>query len=90
MEDLARNIIRKHISDMNAYKGGSTSDTYQRPLMAEIQLIIADEQAKSAERLEQQTATLIKLTRGLFCLTWILVGLTAGLLVFTYFLVKFH
>jgi hypothetical protein len=53
-----------------------------------LQVLLAEEQAKSADRLEQQTATLISLTRWLFRLTWILVVLTAGLLVFTYFLVK--
>jgi type II secretory pathway component PulF len=56
--------------------------------MAEIQVIVAEEQSKSAQKLEQQTDTLISLTRWLFRLTWILVVLTAGLLVFTYFLVK--
>jgi hypothetical protein len=88
MDDSARRVIRKHISDMHAYRGGTTADTIQRPMMAEIQLIIADEQAKSAEKLDRQTDTLINLTRRLFQLTWILVILTAGLLVLTYYLVK--
>jgi hypothetical protein len=77
MDDIARRVIQQHISDMHKFKQ-HTSD-YQRPLMAAIQLIIAEEEAKTAEKLEQQTARLVehtvkltRFTRGVFWLTVIL------------------
>lgn len=56
--------------------------------MSKLLVLLAEEQEKSAEKLERQTNTLINLTRWLFRLTWVLVILTVGLLIFTYFLVK--
>jgi hypothetical protein len=41
--------------------------------MAQIQFIIADEQAKSADKLEKQTTILIKFTKLLVGLTWALI-----------------
>src|SRR6266568_619951 len=48
-----------------------------------IRILVAESQAKSAEKLERQTDALIKLTAGLYRLTWGLVILTAGLLILT-------
>ncbi|HZF01277.1 MAG TPA: hypothetical protein VE344_05210 [Methylomirabilota bacterium] len=79
--------IAEIISRMKRQLGPSYI-TIQVSDLAELMAFVADEQAKSAAKLEHQTDTLIKLTRWLFRLTWILVGLTAGLLIFTYFLVK--
>ena len=78
MDDTAKKIIQKHISDMNSLAGG-TPDRYQRPLMAQIQFIIAEEQAKTAEKVERQTNKLIGLT-------WALVALTTALFLLTAYL----
>jgi hypothetical protein len=51
----------------------------QMPLMAELLVIVAEEQEKSALKVERQTDKLI-------CLTWALVGLTFILLLFTVYL----
>ena len=77
MDDATRIVIRKHISDLHALKtSGPAVVPLQQPLMAEIQFILAEEQSKSADKFEQQTARLIdetvelrRLTRGLYFLT---------------------
>ena len=88
MSDFPKARIEELIKEMQSYAGSGVGDKHQRPVMATIHGIIAEEQAKSAEKLERQTETLINLTRGLFRLTWILVVLTAGLLAFTYMLLR--
>jgi hypothetical protein len=65
---INRNIDQL-ISDMLTYRGGTTSDTFQRPIMARIHAIVAKEQSDAAAKLEKQTSTLIRLTWGLFWLT---------------------
>ena len=79
MDADTKKRIEQLIADMNHYRGGSTSDTIQRPMMATIHAIIAEEQSKSADKVERQTDKLI-------VLTWALVGLTAVLLLFTAYL----
>jgi len=85
MDNTVRLKLRKHIDDMKTLNVGSSTDAHQRVLSAEIQFLIAEEQAKSSEKVERQTDTLINLTRWLFRLTWILVvfdGWTARIYVF--------
>jgi hypothetical protein len=50
--------------------------TEQSALMAELLVLLAEEQAKSAQTLERYTRSLVRLT-------WALVWLAVGLLVFT-------
>ena len=76
-----REKIKALIEQMKRFIGVGDGDRQQRPLMAEIQAIIADEQSKAAEKLERQT-------RQLVYLTWAIVGLTAVLLFFTMYLYK--
>ena len=87
--------IRNRIDGLhNAIKRDLDKDAIMliTPLVLQNHAAIVDLTSQLAEissaRLERQTDTLIKLTRRLFYLTWILVILTAGLLVFTFFLVK--
>ena len=67
------------ITEMLAYRGGTTSDTFQRPYMARIHAIVAKEQSAAAVILERQTNKLIVLTRVLVALTVALFLLTAFL-----------
>jgi type VI protein secretion system component VasF len=69
MDPIAREIIRKHLNDMYAMRGAPNGDKNQRPLMAEIQFAIAEEQAKSAAKLERFTRWLVALTVALILLT---------------------
>jgi hypothetical protein len=79
MDDATRDKLKQLAKDMERFVRVGDGDREQRPLMAQIHVIVADEQAKSAERVERQTDKLI-------CLTWALVGLTAVLLLFTAYL----
>ena len=72
MNDFPKQRIEKLIEEMHSYKGSGVGERHQHPVMATIYAIIAEEQAKSAEKLERQTDTLSNLTRRLFQLTWIL------------------
>ena len=63
--------------------GAIQSPTQQIPLMGELMVIVAEEQAVSAEKLERQTTELIVLTRKVVRLTWGLFWLTCALLLFT-------
>jgi len=82
MEDTTRAKIENLIKEMEAYRGGTTSDTFQRPIMARIQLMLADEQSKSAQILECYTRQLVILNRTLVWLTVALLVFTVGFAVF--------
>ena len=60
------------------------------PRMAELLVILSDEQAKFAAKLERQTNKLIGLTRALVCLTVALFLLTAYLSYDAYLKNKSH
>jgi hypothetical protein len=55
---------------------GMRFHTHQVPLMAELQVNVAESQEKSAETLEHYTRTLIRLTWGLVSLAIVLLVLT--------------
>lgn len=61
-------------------RGGLTGLDYSRSVL---KVRIAEDQAKSAEKLERHTVALLKFTRGLYYLTWVLVIQTAALLILT-------
>ena len=77
--------IDQLITEMLAYRGGTTSDTFQRPMMARIHAIVAREQSEAAAKLEKQTSTLIRLTWGLF---WLTLALTFVAAVQLYIMLK--
>src|SRR5208282_192347 len=58
MSDFPKDRIETLIKQMQDLHGSGVADRHQRPIMAIIHGIIAEEQSKSAQRLEQQTATL--------------------------------
>jgi hypothetical protein len=58
--------------------------------LAEEHARIAKEQSESAAKLEQHTITLVNLTNGLKRLNWVLIVLTAGLLIVTIGLAVFQ
>jgi hypothetical protein len=76
MNEKTKENIDSLIKSMESKQGYSG---VQRPMMARVQFLIAEEQALSAEKVERQTEKLIGLT-------WALVGLTVALLLLTTFL----
>jgi len=88
MDATKKQRLEALIKEMQMHIGSGVGERHQNPVMAQIHAIIAEEQSESAQRLEAQTDTLIKLTRWLFRLTWAVVILTAGLLVLTFALLK--
>jgi cytochrome c-type biogenesis protein CcmH/NrfG len=79
MDDTTKEKVTGLIGDMRKFIGHSHGDTSQNPLVAEIRLILAEEQAKSAQKLEEQTGSLIFFTKVLVSLTVALFLLTAYL-----------
>lgn len=79
MEESIRSKIHAILRELQNIKGWNAG--IQNPMMAELHYLIAEEQSKSAERVEKQTSKLIHLT-------WALVGLTIALLVLTAVLYK--
>ena len=57
---------------------GMRFHTQQVPLMAELQVIIAESREKSAETLEHYTRTLTRLTWALVCLAIVLLVVTVA------------
>ena len=57
---------------------GMRFHTHQVPLMAELQVIVAESQEKSAETLEHYTRTLTRLTWALVCLAIVLLVVTVA------------
>jgi hypothetical protein len=55
--------------------GGDTPENRRDQLVAMLHSLIAEQQAKSAEKLEQQTIVLIRFTKLLVGLTWALIFL---------------
>ena len=78
----AREIVQK-LDEIKATSGPEAlwRPTQQSALMAELMVIVAEEQEKSAAKLEQETARLVdetvelrRLTRGLYFFTIIVAG----------------
>jgi hypothetical protein len=65
MDTTTKEKIENLIREMVKMMASGNGDRGQRPLMAGIQLLIAEEQAKSAAKLERFTFWLIVLTVGL-------------------------
>src|ERR1039458_4057534 len=81
MSDFPKDKIAALIKKLHDLEGSGVADRHQPPLMAEIHSLIAEEQAKSADKLEQQTARLgeetielRRLTRGLYFFTIAVAG----------------
>jgi len=86
MNGARKKEIEAHIKEIESRVAGFSPDSIQAPHITKIQVLIAEEQAESADRIEEQTRTLIALTKGLFRLTWAVVILTAALLMLTFLL----
>lgn len=98
MDDSTRIRIKDILDSMRRLQGSGTAEREQIPLMAELHAIVADEQAKSAEKVERQTDELViqtqrlvsetvilrRFTKGVFWLTIVLAVLTVVLIVIAY------
>jgi len=68
MDTTTKKTLENLIAEMTDITKGYPSDMSQRPIMAKIQVILAEEQAKSAAKLERFTCWLVYFTIGLFFL----------------------
>jgi hypothetical protein len=89
MDKFPKDRIEKLIQEMHSYSSNGVGDRYQRPVMATIHGIIAEEQAKSAATLEKHTENLLRLAESIECSGSRLERLTRGLLYLTVVLVVF-
>jgi len=89
MNPEAHNILRQMQGSSKNYESSRdpvsaiNTNTFQLFQMARIQVLVAEEQERSANKLEC-------LTRKLIFLTWGLIILTVFILIFTIVLVKLH
>src|ERR1035437_7722030 len=75
-EWLATSTVPREIQELLGIESSNCNGTLFERSKAAINILVAEQQAKSAEKLESQT-------RHLICLTWAIVSLTFVLLLFT-------
>jgi len=78
-EWLATSTDPREIQELLGIESSNCNGTLFERSKAAINILVAEQQAKSAQKLERQT-------RHLFCLTWVVVSLTFVLLPFTIYL----
>lgn len=72
MNSARRTEIYQHLKDIDSRVGGLPGNL-QAALLAKVHVLIAEEQAESAEKLERYTVALVWLTWAVVALTVVLV-----------------
>jgi alkanesulfonate monooxygenase SsuD/methylene tetrahydromethanopterin reductase-like flavin-dependent oxidoreductase (luciferase family) len=75
MNSGRRTKIDEHLKQIETGAKGFSPDSIQAPNIAKIHVLIAEEQAESAEKLERYTVALVRLTWAVIALTVVLVGI---------------
>jgi len=76
MNSARKTEIDKHLSEIEKRVAGFSPDSIQAPHITRIHVLIAEEQAESADKLERYTVALVRLTWAVVALTVVLVILT--------------
>jgi len=65
MDDTTRDRLKTLVETIRSHRAGYSPDSQQSPFMAELHALIAEEQSKSAAKLERFTWWLVCLTSAL-------------------------